>query len=122
MKSVRNSLTVFAASVVMAGTAHGQDKSALFHQGLVTNSIAGITLEMKTEPKFVLGSSTRLTGLFVDLITPQQTWNMLNPSVPVRNLQASAPPYLMPVKAPRPIHDSAVNNEPDFAVLRLSFP
>jgi hypothetical protein len=77
---------------------------------------------MKTEPKFVLGSSTRLTGLFVDLITPQQTWQMLNPSMPVRNLQASAPPYLLPVKAPRPIHDSAVNNEPDFAVLRLSFP
>lgn len=116
MKAVRNSLTLLAASGVMAGAVQAQDKSALFHQGTGTDFAASITLEMKTEPTLVLGSSTPVSGLFVDLIRPQQTWAMLNPSV----LPNPVPRQLRPATSPRPINDPAVHKL-DFALIRLSF-
>jgi len=122
MKAVRNSFVLFAASVVMSGAAQAQVESALFHEGMPTNSIASITLEMKTEPQLVLGSSMQFTGLFVDCVTPQQTWAMLNPSVPARNPQKPLPPSVLPVKAPSDVNSNLAVHEPDFALLRLSFP
>lgn len=121
MKGVRDNLALLVASLVMSGVVQAQDKSVLSHQGLVTNSIAGITLEMKTEPKLVLGSNTRMSGLLVDLIRPQQSWAMLNPSVAARDLPRPIPRYVPPVEAPHPINDDLAVHEPDFALLRLSF-
>jgi hypothetical protein len=120
MKTVRNSLVLFAANVFLGEAALAQDQSALSHQGAAAQSTHAITLEMKTEPTLAWGSNTRLSGLFVNLITPQKTWTMLNPSVPPQNLPDPVPPHLRPVKAPRPISDPSVH-ELDFALLRFSF-
>jgi len=122
MKTVCNSLVLFAASVVIAGAAPVPDapSASVYHERL-TNSIAPMTLSIKAEPEFVLGPNTRLTGLFVDCAMPQQTWDMLNPSVPSRNPQQAVPPSLLPVMPLRSISNPAVH-EADFAVLRLSFP
>ncbi|MDD5138866.1 MAG: hypothetical protein PHY43_01240 [Verrucomicrobiales bacterium] len=122
MRGVRNSLVLFAAGVVIAGAAPVQDESASFYQEMLTNSTARITLEMNAEPQLELGSNLQLTGLFVDCVMPQETWDMLDPSVPsARNPQELVPPSLLPVMPLRPINDPAVH-EPDFALLRLSFP
>ena len=122
MKGIRNSLVLFAASVVMAGTALAQDQSISFDQILQAQSAAGVTWDVKGEPTVTLGPNTRLTGLFVDCFAPQQTWAMLNPSVPSRNLQTPLPTYLLPVTVPRPMSDPAAVHGTDFLLLRLSFP
>lgn len=122
MKGVRNSLLLCAVSVVIAGAAPVQDEqsASVYHERL-TNSTAPITLSIKAEPEFTLGPNLQLTGLLVDGARPQQTGDMLNPSVPSGNLQKSVPPSLLPVMPLRPISNPAVH-EADFAVLRLSFP
>ena len=122
MKGVRDSLVLFAASVIIAGAAPVQDEeSASVYQEMLTNAATVITLDIKAEPEFVLGSNARLTGLFVDCLKPQQAWDMLDPSVPSRNPQAPIPPSRLPVLPPHPMSYPAVH-EPDFALLRLSFP
>lgn len=123
MRVVRNSLVLFAASVVLSGAVQAQDKAALLHRGdSPTNTTAHITWERTSEPTVAWGSGTRLTGLFVNLIKPQQTWAMLNPSVPARNLPTPVPPSLRPITAPRVSNDDpAVHAESDFALLRFSF-
>jgi hypothetical protein len=106
---------------MIAGVAPAQDASVSFHQEILTNSTAPLILDLSAEPEFVLGPNTQLTGLFVACAMPQQTWNMLDPSVPSRHPQAPVPPSLLPVMPLHPISNPAVH-EADFAVLRLSFP
>jgi hypothetical protein len=126
MKAVRNSLVLLAASVTLSGAAPvqnatAQDKSAWIFQDLPTNTIDSITLGLPPEPKLVLGSQTLISGLFVDLMQPKQTWSMLNPPVPAKDLPKPIPPDLLPKTAIQPNHDLAVH-EPNFVPFRLSFP
>ena len=121
MKGVHNFFVLFATSVAIAGAAPVQDESASFTQEMLTYSNTRIPLEMNAEPVMTLGSNLQLDGLFVDCMMPQETWNMLDPSVPVLNPQPLLPPSLLPVTAPRPLSNPAVH-EANFAVLRLSFP
>jgi hypothetical protein len=122
MKFARISLALFAAGVVLAGAVQAQDKAVMSHQSISppsssTNSI----LEMKTEPRLAWGSRIQVTGLFVDLIRPRQTWAMLNPAKPARELPKPVPRFLLPVTAPFPISEAAIHAEPDFALLRFNF-
>ncbi len=111
-----------AAGVLLAGAARAQNNSSFFHhqQGAATNGIAGADL-FKTGPKFVLGSGTEVTGLFVDLLKPRQTWLMLNPPVPARDLPKPLPPYLRPVKPLPTMNDDLATHDADFPLLRLNF-
>ena len=126
MNGVYNSIVLLTASVLLAGAAPGPDqpdKSASFDQGKPLTFTAKITLDLKREPQLVLGNSTRITGLIVDCLAPQQTWAMLNPTVPAPDLQRS---WLRTgpsaVKAARSSNDNLAVHEPDLALLRLSFP
>jgi len=115
---------LFAASVMIAGAepvAPVMDESASFTQQLLTYSSVRTPLEMNAEPQVSLGSNLQLDGLFVFCVKPQETWNMLNPSVPVLNPQKSVPPSLLPVTAPQPLNNPAVHAA-NFVVLRLSIP
>lgn len=121
MKIIRNSFVWFVASVALAGSAPAQDKSTLLHQMPATNSVAGTAVKLSTRPKVVLRSGTQVTGLFVDLIRPQQMRAMLNPSGPARDLPKPTPPYLLPVTAPRQFNSNLAVHDDDFALLRFSF-
>jgi len=122
MSGVRNSLTLFAAGVVMAGTVQAQDKSASFSQIIQTNSNLAFTVDGRREPTLQLGSNTSLSGLFVDCSKPAQTWAMLVPSGPALDPQVAVPPARLPVSVPRSINDPAAVQGADFVILRLSFP
>jgi hypothetical protein len=119
MRAVRNSLALLAASVVMCGVAQAQDKASLSQQVVATNSTARIALEMKTEPTLAWGSRTQVSGLFVDLIMPQQTWAMLKPSGQPRDLSMPIP--LQPVTAPLTMNDNLDVRELNFPFLNFSF-
>ncbi len=121
MKGMSNKLALFAASFMIAGVALAQDKSVSFHQETVTNSTTNITFKLESEPKLQLGPNSELTGLFVDLLRPQETLMMLDPSVPSKNLTSPVPPSLLPVMPLQPLSNPAVH-EANFAFLRLSFP
>ena len=123
MKGIRINLVLVAAGVVIAGVVQAQEKAVLSHQNVsspTANSSTNITLRMKTEPKLAWGSRTQVSGLFVDLIKPQQTWVMLNPPKPAWELPRPTPRHLLPVTAPQRINDPTVH-ELDFALLRFSF-
>ena len=124
MKGVRNTIALLTATAVMAGAAPAQDKdkSASFDQDRQAYPNANITLDLNKEPQFVLGTSTRITGLIVDCLSPRQTWSMLNPSVPARNLPKPPTPPGLPVKAPRAFNNDLAVHEADFALIRFSFP
>ena len=121
MKAVRNSLMWFAGIVFMAGIAQAQDKSELFHQRVASQATPSVTLEMKTEPTVRWGPRMQVSGLFVDLIRPQQTWAMLNPSVPARSQQTLRQSNLPAVKLLTDMNDDLAVHEPDFTLLRLNF-
>jgi hypothetical protein len=121
MKTLLNSLAWLAAGVVLTGAAQAQDKGVLFHQGTGTDASARITLEMNTEPQMTLDSGTQVSGLFVDLMRPQQTWAMLDPSAPAENLSGPAPRLLPPLTAPRQFNDDPTVHDLNFALLRFSF-
>ena len=140
-KGVRNRLALLAAGLVVSGAATAQDNGPLPDQVVATNSmdvsalqtqtkpalarvvatnsIAPITLPAKTEPTLVLGSRTQVSGLFVDLIMPLQSWVMLNPPRLAPELPESLPPFLLPITEPLPITDNP--REPNFAILHFSF-
>ena len=121
MNGIHINLALVTAGVVLAGAVQAQEKAVLSHQNVSSpTSNSNITLQMKTEPKLAWGSRTQVSGLFVDLIKPQQTWVMLNPPKPAWELPKPTPRHLLPVTAPRPINDPTVH-ELDFALLRLSF-
>lgn len=121
MKGVRNYLVLCAASFMIAGVAPAQDASVSFHQETLTNSTFNITLKLEADPKLQWGPNLELTGLFVDLLRPQQTLMMLDPAVPSRNPTQPVPPSLLPVLPLQPLSHPAVH-EANFALLRLSFP
>jgi len=125
--STTNSVSVAQPStknMINNNPAVGMTKTPVTTNGLGSD-VQGVennmTVEMKTEPQVALGSGTHLSGLFIDCVTPRETWGMLNPSVPARDLPEPIPPYLLPVTAPSPINDPTVH-QLDFALFRLSFP
>jgi hypothetical protein len=105
-------------SPALAGIDQTQGGTVMFNQKMQANT----TLEAMMEPRLILGSSTRVTGLYVDCLQPQQTWNMLTASAVTRVQPESIPPYLLLVTAPHPFNNDLAVHEPDFAVLRLSLP
>src|SRR5271157_4755505 len=122
MRGVRNSLMGLMVGIVLAGNIHAQDKSAAFNQTFLTNGTVAFNLEARSEPTIQLGSSTRLTGLFVDFSQPSQTWAMLNPPGPDQEPPLAIAPSLLPVEMPRSLSDPAIDHEAHFVLLRLSFP
>ena len=112
---------MFAASAGIAGAAPPPDTSTSFYREMLKDSTGRTPLYMTTEPRLDLGPNARLTGFFVDCAMPQQTWEMLNPPAPAGSLPKTVPPSLLPVMPLPPISNPAVQ-EPDFALLRLSFP
>jgi hypothetical protein len=121
MKAARKSLTLLAVSTVLCGTAQAQDQAALTHQGVATNAPAHVTVATNPPPTLAWGSRTQVSGLFVDLIRPRQTWAMLKPSGPTRDPSAPIPPNLLPVTEPRSMNDNLAVHEPGIALLRFSF-
>ena len=121
MNALRKTFFGLAAGMLVAGSGQAQDKSALVQPVVTTNTTPALVLEKTTVPHFDLGSRTLVSGLVVDFIEPQQTWDVLNPalSAPVQ----PKPDVLMPppVVAPLPL-SGPVNHGPNFAILRISFP
>ena len=111
-----------AVGTLMAVALQAQEGSASFDQLLQTNSFLRLTLKPKQEARVQLGSGVELTGLLVDWSKPQQTWTMLTTSAPAAEPTKTLPPSLLPIKAPVPISDKAVNHESSFVLLRFSFP
>jgi hypothetical protein len=106
----------------MTGTAQTvRDISASDHTGTVTNSMVNLTGSKKTsrEPAVELGANWWTTGLFVDLMKPEQTLDLfdpLAPSLPPPETVQVAPP----VAAAMPDEDLDVR-EPNFVLLKLNF-
>jgi len=111
-----------AASVVMAGTALAQDKSAV-HQGGLTNSIEPISfsLNSKTEPTLLWGASLSASGLLVDFIEPQPTLNLFNPLAPAPVVTGQTITVRPPATTP-PANDDLANHQASLVFLKLSFP
>ncbi len=129
MNAACNILVLLIASAVTFGAvqakAQAKGQFVFSHQGALTNSApASIHWAFKntqTEPRLAWGSRKQATGLLVDCLTPRQTWNMLDPKEPAQTRQILVRPLLVPFKTPGAVNDWAVH-EPDFAVIRLSFP
>jgi len=121
MKTLCLILMGLAASVVINGTALAQDKSAS-HQGGVTNSTAAVSfsMDLKPAPTLPWGSNLAATGLLVDFIQPQQTWNLLNPRAPASAL-AGQTVSVNPPAIRHPKDDDLANHEANFVFLKLSF-
>jgi len=121
MNALRKIFLGVAAGMLAAGISQAQDKSALVQPGMTTNATPVLILERPTEPHYDLGSRTLVSGLVVDFIEPQQTWDVLNPALPAPAVPK--PDVLMPpaVVAPPPL-SGPENHGPNFAVLRFSFP
>jgi hypothetical protein len=120
MNALRKTFLGLAAGMLVSGAVQAQDKSALAQPVLTTNGTPGVVLERQAEPHYDLGSRTLASGLVVDFIEPQQTWDLFNPA-----LTTPAPPkpdVLMPpiVVAPPPI-SGPENHGPNFAILKISF-
>lgn len=99
----------------------GQAETAFIHTEVLAKTTGTNTIQLPTEPQFVLGTNTVVTGLMVDCLAPQQTWKMLNPSAPARDLPGRADVSRLPVKAALPANGDLAVHEPDFALLRFSF-
>ena len=121
MNAVRKTFLAVTAGVLVGGMVHAQEKSALTQPATTTNATPSLVLEKKLAPHYDLGSRTQISGLMVDFIEPQQTWDVLNPTLPAPT--QPKPDVLMPpvVVAPPPI-SGPVNHGPNFAFLRISFP
>jgi len=121
MNALRKTYLWVAAGMLVAGQTQAQDNSALVRQGMPTNTVPIVTLEQKTTPHYDLGSRTLASGLVVDFIEPQQTWDLFNPALRVP--AQPKPDVLMPppVVAPPPI-SGPEHHGPNFAILRISFP
>jgi hypothetical protein len=129
MNAACNILALLIAGGVTLGAAQAKAQAknqfAFSHQGTLTNSTpVSISWALKytqTAPQLTLGSRKQVTGLMMDCLAPWQTWNMLDPPAPVQAPQIPMPPLLAPVTSPGAVNDLAVH-EPDFALIRLSFP
>ena len=100
-----------------------QVQSELTRPGMGTNALANISLyrELPGGPTLNWGSKWEVTGLFVDLIQPEQTWALLNPWVPVRDSIQATVPLIPPSAAGRPTDDQGTH-EANFTLLKVSFP
>jgi hypothetical protein len=121
MKVFIKNLSLCLAGIFLAGVVQAQNKSELSHQPGSKQDTQVLTLKAQREPSLPWVSRVRLSGLFVDLVKPQQTWPMLYASAPARPVPEPIPPYLLPVKALRPMNDDFAVHEPDFVLLKLSF-
>ena len=106
----------------MSGVAQTvRDISVSDHTGTVTNSRVNLTGPRKLPPGPVveLGANWWTTGLFVDLMKPQQTLDLFDPLVPtLPTLEPAAP--APPVAAAMP-DDILDVREPNFVLLKLNF-
>ena len=121
MNAIRKMFLSLTAGVLATGVVQAQDKSALVQPGITTNTTPALVLEKSPLPHYDLGSRTQISGLVVDFIEPQQTWDVLNPALTGPALPK--PDVLMPppVVAPTPI-SGPEHHGPNFAILRISFP
>jgi hypothetical protein len=119
-------LAVFAAGLILTAAAQAQDGSTLSRQGVTTNSAAAaVTLDVKAQPTLHWADHTQVSGLFVDLVRPQETWNLLNPVTPAPTVAPTPGEAQLQTKVPVPPSDrdsNVQNRGPNFAVLRFSFP
>lgn len=121
MKATGKSLMVLAVSSVVCEAAQAQNNGALIHEGVATNPPAHLTLETNAAPALTWGSRTQVSGLFVDLIRPRQTWVMLKPSGPARDQSTPIPPYWLPVSAPLSMNDNLAVHEPGIVLFHFGF-
>lgn len=124
MKTHRLILVALAAGAVMAGTARAQDKSAS-HQGESTNFTAqpSFSMNLKMAPAIQWGPNLPVTGLLVDFLKPEQTWNLFNPLIPPPVAIQPAITVPPPVSAqPNHMNDDLADHEANFVFLKLSFP
>jgi len=121
MKAITKKFVGFATSLTLVAAVHAQDKSAASSLGTGTNSATRVVVVAPQQPTLRWSDHTQASGLFVDCAQPWQTWNLLNPAVPARVLPK--PDLFLPPPAviPRPISGTE-DHEPNFAVLRFSFP
>jgi hypothetical protein len=121
MNALRKMFLLLTAGGLAAGSVQAQDKSAQVQPVLTTNAVPALVLEKTPAPHFDLGFRTLVSGLVVDFIEPQQSWDVLNPALSAPALPK--PDVLMPppVVAPPPI-SGPEHHEPNFAILRISFP
>jgi hypothetical protein len=99
-----------------------QVQSEITRPGMATNAVTNISLyqESPGEPSVKWGSKWEVTGLFVDLLQPEQTWALLNPREPARESSPATAP-LIPPAAGHPTDDQGTH-EANFTLLKLSFP
>ena len=105
---------------MLTGEAQAPVDPMLIHAAMLTRMNGTNTGKLQTEPHWILGTNTLVTGLIVDGLQPKQTWRMLNPAAPASDstgLTTSSPP---PVKAARSLDNNLAEHEPDFALLRFS--
>ncbi len=115
---------VLAASAAMSGAAQPVlDVSAASQHQLRTNPAVNVSFygNLNTTPNIGLGSDLLATGLFVDMLKPQPTWNLFNASVPAGGLINPMLVVSPPAAASHPNDDLAVH-EPSLVFLKLSFP
>jgi hypothetical protein len=100
-----------------------QVQSELSRPGMATNAVANIALyqDLTMEPRLAWGSNRRVSGLFVDLIRPQQTWDMLLAPGAAPGPVRSEPAWPVTQTVCRPDGDQGVHDA-NFAILRVSFP
>ena len=125
MRGVWNKSVLFAVIVTcMTGVAMAQDKAVSLQYATRTFSMSPsdrIIWDATLEPQLPLGGDMYASGLIVDCMTPHFTSIMLNPPPSLRALRVQVSPSRLPVAVPHPINDPAAH-EPDFALLRISFP
>jgi len=100
-----------------------QVQSELTSLGMATNAVANLAIyqDLTAEPKLVWGSNRRVSGLFVDLIRPQQTWDMLLAPGTAPGPIRSAPVWPVTQTVGRPEGDQGAHDA-NFAILKVSFP
>ena len=124
MRGVWNKSVLAAAMIGMTFVATAQDRPDSLDRAIRTYSVnpsGRIFWDANLEPQLALEGNTHVTGLIVDCMTPQYLTIMLNPPATLRDMRTQVPPSLMPVAIPHPMNDPAAH-EPDFALLRISFP
>ena len=106
------------ASDMVNDTAQLQTEATLLHVATLTKMTGTNLSQLPVEPQFVLGTNTLVTGLAIDILQPKQTWKMLNPTAPAKDLAKSII-VTPPVVAPNTINGNLAVHDADFAVLRF---
>jgi hypothetical protein len=106
------------ASGMVDDTAQVQTEATIPHTAILTKMTGTNLSQLPLEPQFVVGTNTLVTGLAVDLLQPKQTWKMLNPAAPAKDLSKTIT-VTPPVVALNTINGNLAVHDADFAVLRF---